>query len=121
MNTNQECCKELDKLYEDFEKLVKSSLQANSTHTCCKNLKNLRKYFNLILIEIGDNNVFNKDRSTTVRVAKYFGNTLYFGNARMINNGLYPVRYTNGNTEKMTISEFKKARALARREKNKNF
>ena len=119
MNTKR-CCNELDKLHNDFEKLVKSSLQANSTDTCCKNLKKLRKYFNLILAEIGDDNVFNQNRRTTTRIAKYFGNKLYFGNARMINNGLYPVRYTNGNTENLSISEFKKARALARREKNKN-
>ena len=119
MNTNR-CCSELDKLHKDFEKLVKSSFQTNSADACCKNLKKLRKYFNLILIEIGDDNVFNKNRSTTVRIAKYFGNKLYFGNARMINNDLYPVRYANGNTENMSITEFRKAKALAKREKNKN-
>ena len=68
------CCNELDKLHNDFEKLVKSSLQANSTGICCKNLKKLRKYFNLILAEIGDDNVFNQNRITTTRIAKYFGN-----------------------------------------------
>ena len=65
---NNNCCKETELLLIDFQKLMLSITQLKSNNVCCQNLKRLRKYFNMLLIEIGNDNL--KNNFTELRKSK---------------------------------------------------